>query len=57
MKNCEEKYMKIKFGLDDKLPLNKATEIRSMIIVFGVVFHKNKKYNPQLFLDEFLYKL
>ena len=49
--------MKIKFGLDDKLPLNKTIKIRSMITVSGVVFHKNKKYNPQVFLDEFLYKL
>ena len=45
----DEKYMKIKFDSDDKLPLNKAIEIHSMIIVVRAVFHEN--------LDECLYKL
>ena len=45
----DEKYMKIKFNSDDKLPLNKAIEIHSMIIVVRAVFHEN--------LDECLYKL
>ena len=31
--NCDEKYMKIKFNSDDKLPLNKTIEIPGMIIV------------------------
>ena len=42
----DEKYMKIKFNLDDKLPLNKMIETSSMIIVFRTVFHKNNKYYP-----------
>ena len=46
--------MKIKFNSDDELPLNKATEIHSMIIV---AFHENSNYHPQVFLDECLYKL
>ena len=29
----DQKYNKRKFNLDDKLPLNKTTEITSMIIV------------------------
>ena len=29
----DEKYVKIKFNLDSKLPLNKAMEIPTMIIV------------------------
>ena len=45
-----EKYMKIKFNSDDKLPLNKRIEIPSMTIVVRAVFHKNKKYYPQGFL-------
>ena len=53
----DEKYMKIKFNSDDELPLNKMTEIPSMIIVIRAVFHENNKYSPQVFLDEFLYKL
>ena len=44
--NYDEKYMKIKFNSDDKLPLNKMIEIPSMIIVVGAVFHKNNKYYP-----------
>ena len=49
--------MKIKFELDDELPLNKTIEICSMIIVVRAVFHDNNKYYPQVFLDECLYKL
>ena len=50
--------MKIKFNLDDELPLNnKMIEIRSMIIVVRAVFYKNNKYYPQVFLDECLYQL
>ena len=44
-----EKYMKIKFNSDDKLPLNKKIEIPSMIIVIRAVFHENNKYYPKFF--------
>ena len=54
MKNI---YMKTKFSLDDKLPLNKTIEIPSMIIVVRAVFHENIKYYPHVSLDECLYKL
>ena len=53
----DEKYMKIKFDSDDKLPLNKTIEIHSMILVVRAVFHENNKHYPQVFLDECLYKL
>ena len=49
--------MKIKFDLDDELPLNKTIEVRSMIIIVRTVFHENNKNYPQIFLDECLYKL
>ena len=49
--------MKIKFGLDDELPLNKTTEICSMIIVVKAVFCENDKCYLQVLLDECLYKL
>ena len=55
--DCDEKYMKIKFYLNDELPLNKIIEIPSAIIVVRDVFHENYKYYPQVFLDECLYKL
>ena len=38
----DEKYMKIKFDLDDELPLNKAIEIPSMTIDVRAVFHESK---------------
>ena len=55
----DEKYMKIKFNSDVELPLNKTIEIASMIIVIRAVFYenKNKKYYPEIFLDECLYEL
>ena len=53
----DEKYMKIKFNSDDELPLNKTIEIPTMTIVVRAVFHENNKYYPQVFLDEYLYKL
>ena len=57
MDDYDEKYMKIKSNLDDKLPLNKTINIPSLIIVLGLVFHEDNKYYPQTFLDESLYKL
>ena len=53
----DEKYMKIKFNSDDELPSNKTIEIPSMIIVVRAIFQENKKYCPQVFLDECFYKL
>ena len=32
-------------------------EIPSTIIVVTAVFHENNKYDSQVFLDEYLYKL
>ena len=49
--------MKIKFNSDDELPLNKAIQIPSMIIVVRAIFLENKKYYAQVFLDECLYKI
>ena len=42
--NYDEKYIKIKFNLDDELPLNKTIEIPSITIVFRIIFHENNKY-------------
>ena len=53
----DEKHIKIKFTLDNELPLNKMIEVPNMIIVVRDVFHENNKYYPQDFLDEYLYKL
>ena len=53
----DENFMKIKFNLDDKLPLKRTIEIPSMIIVVRAAFYENNRYNPQVFFDECLYKL
>ena len=53
----DEKYKKMKFNLDNELPLNKMIEVPSMIIVVRAVFHKNNKYYPEVVLDKCLHKL
>ena len=49
--------MKIKFNLNDELPLNKTIKVSSMIIGGRAVFHENNNYYPYVFLNECLYKL
>ena len=53
----DEKHIKIKFNLDNELPLNKTTKIPKMTIVVWVVFHENSKYYPQVSLDKCLYNI
>ena len=36
---------------------NKTIKICSMIVVDRAAFHENNKYYPQVFCDEYLYKL
>ena len=49
--------MKIKFGSDDDLPLNKQLKFSIMTIVVRPVFEYDGKYYPQVYLDECLYNL
>ena len=49
MNDYDEKYVKIKFNLDDDLPLNKKLELDNMIIVVRVVFHEDSIYYPYVF--------
>ena len=53
----DEIYLKIKFNLDDDLPLIKTFQFHSITIVVTVVFHDGSKYSSQVFLDKCLYKL
>ena len=53
----DEKYMKIKFNSDNELPLNKTVEITTITIVVRAIFLENNKYYPQIFLDQYLYKI
>ena len=50
-------YIKIRFNLDDELPLNKTIEIPSTIIVVRAIFLESNKHYPQVLLDECLYKI
>ena len=55
---CYEKdYMKIKFNLDDDLPLNKPLKFHNMTITIRPVFEEDGKLYPQVFLDDTLYEL
>ena len=49
--NYDEKYMKIKFDLDDDLPLKRTIEFYNIIIVVRFVFDEANKYYSQVFLD------
>ena len=42
----DEKYLKIKVNLDDKLPLYKTIEIPTITIVVSAIFLENNKYYP-----------
>ena len=44
----DEKYIGIKFDLDDELPLNKTIEIPTITTVVRAIFLKNNKYYPQV---------
>ena len=46
----DEKYMKVKFKLDDKLPLNKALKLCNVIVVVRSVVHEDSKYCAKVFL-------
>ena len=49
----DKDYMKIKFDLDDNLPLNKVLKFHAAIIIIRSVFERDGTYYPQIFIDEF----
>ena len=53
----DEKYIRIKFNLDDELPLNKTIEVSTLTIVVRATFLGNNNYYLQVFFDECLYKI
>ena len=53
----EKDFMKIKFNSDDNLPLDKILKLHILTVIVRSVFQEDKKYYPQVFLDEFLYGL
>ena len=44
--------MKIKFGTDDDLPLNKQLKLHILTIVVRSVFQADGKFYPQIYLNE-----
>ena len=50
-------FIKIRFELDDNLYLNKILKLHNSTVVVRSVFQENRKYYPQVFLDECLYEL
>ena len=48
----EKDYIKIKFNLDDYLPLNKPLKFHLMIITIRSVFEEDGRLYPQVFLDD-----
>ena len=46
--------MKIKFNLDDNLPLNKQLKFHNMTITIRSIFEEDGKLYPQVFLDDTL---
>ena len=54
--NFDEKYLKIKFNLDDELMVMKPIENPTITVDQGI-FLENNIYYLQVFLDEWLNKL
>ena len=52
-----EDYMKIKFYSDDNLPLNKILKFRVLTVIIRIIFEKDSKCYPQIFLDDCLYEI
>ena len=52
----DKDYIKIKFESNNIFPTDKDVNIHLSRIVIRVIFAKNGKYYPQLFLDGGLYK-
>ena len=50
-------FMKIKFDLDDDLPMNKQLKFPRMTIVVRCVFKDKGKFYPQIYLEECLREL
>ena len=53
----DENYMKIKFSSDDSLLLNKIFRLYNLTVAVRSIFQEDKKYYPQIFLDECLCNL
>ena len=48
-------FMKVKFDIDNNLPLNKPSKLRMLTIIVRSFFEEDDKFYPQLCLDGYLY--
>ena len=53
----DKNFIKIKFGTDDNLPLNKILKFHSTTIVIRSVFEEDSKFYPRTYLDDCFYEL
>ena len=51
-----EDFMKIKFDIDDNLPLNKPLKLHLLTIIVRCIFEEDGKFYSQLSLDDCLYE-
>ena len=49
--------MKIKFNLDDNLPLTKVLKLHNLTTIVRSIFEEDRKCYPQVFLDKCFYEL
>ena len=52
----DKDYMKIKFESNNIFPTDKDVNIDIATIIIRAIFAEDRKYYPQLFLDDGLYK-
>ena len=50
-------FMKVIFGTDDELPLNKLLNLHMLTIIVRSIFKDEGKFYLQVYLDECLYEL
>ena len=53
----DDNYMKIKFNIDDNIPLNKIIYFPTITIAIRSVTKKDDQYYPHLFLDDCSYEV
>ena len=49
--------MKIKFNIDNNLPLNKPLKLHQLTIIVTVFFEEESKFYPQLYLGGYFFEL
>ena len=53
----KKNYARIGVNTDDDVPSNKPLKFPTLTIIIRCVFQEGEKLYPQIYLDEWLYKL